>query len=93
MVKSTVPVFISFDYDHDDDLRVILLGQAKHKGAPFSFEDWSIKQETRGWRDDARKRIKRSNVRKHRDDVYRQVATLVGENMVIPLVRRPDSGG
>jgi hypothetical protein len=55
-------VFISFDYDHDDDLRVLLLGQAKHHKTPFSFEDWSIKHATKGWKADARKRIKRSDV-------------------------------
>jgi hypothetical protein len=55
-------VFVSFDYDHDDDIRVLLLGQAKNHDTPFSFEDWSIKQETKGWTEDARKRIKRSDV-------------------------------
>jgi hypothetical protein len=54
-------VFISFDYDHDNDLRVLLLGQAKKHDTPFSFEDWSIKQETKGWKEDARKRIRRCN--------------------------------
>jgi hypothetical protein len=57
-----VRVFISFDYDHDDDLRVLLLGQAKKHDTPFSFEDWSIKHETKGWKADARKRIQRSDV-------------------------------
>ena len=55
-------VFISFDYDHDDHLREMLLGQAKKHDTPFSFEDWSIKHETKGWKADARKRIKRSDV-------------------------------
>ena len=56
------PVFISFDYDHDDDLRVMLLGQAKNRDTPFSFEDWSIKHASKGWKEDARKRIRRSKV-------------------------------
>ena len=55
-------VFVSFDYDHDDDVRVMLLGQANHRKTPFAFEDWSIKHETKGWKEDARKRIKRSDV-------------------------------
>ena len=55
-------VFISFDYDQDDDLRRMLLGQAKKHDTPFSFEDWSIKHATKGWKADARKRIKRSKV-------------------------------
>ena len=58
----TTRVFISFDYDHDDDVRVMLLGQAKHRDTPFSFENWSIKQETEGWKEDARKRIRRCDV-------------------------------
>ncbi len=55
-------VFISFDYDHDDDLRRLLLGQSKKQDTPFSFEDWSIKHETKGWKEDARKRIKLSDI-------------------------------
>jgi len=43
-------VFVSFDYEHDDDLRVMLLGQAKHRKTPFLFEDWSIKYPTKGWK-------------------------------------------
>lgn len=52
-------IFVSFDYDHDDDIRTLLLGQAKNPDTPFTFEDWSIKQETKGWKEDARKRIRR----------------------------------
>ncbi len=55
-------VFVSFDYDHDDDLRKMLLGQAKNASTPFRFEDWSIKHDTKGWREDARRRIRRSQV-------------------------------
>lgn len=55
-------IFISFDYDHDDDLRSLLLGQAKKRETPFSFEDWSIKHETKGWKEEARKRIRRSDI-------------------------------
>ncbi len=55
-----IPVFISFDYDHDDDLRVMLVGQAKYEDSPFEIEDWSVKVESADWKDDARRRIKRS---------------------------------
>jgi hypothetical protein len=55
-------VFISFDYDHDSDLRVMLSGQGKRKDAPFAIADWSIKEESRGWKADARKRIRLSDV-------------------------------
>ena len=30
-------VFTSFDYDRDDDLRVLFVGQSKHKDSPFDF--------------------------------------------------------
>jgi hypothetical protein len=55
-------VFISFDYDHDSDLRVMLSGQGKRKGAPFAIADWSIKEESKSWRADARRRIRLSDI-------------------------------
>jgi hypothetical protein len=60
MVKSTVPVFISFDYDHDDDLKTLLVGQAKNEDTPFFIEDWSIKAASPDWKDEARRRIRRA---------------------------------
>ena len=59
---SVTPVFVSFDYDHDDDLRRLLIGQARNKKTPFAFQDWSLKQASPSWRDEARQRIKRSAV-------------------------------
>lgn len=61
IVKKT-PVFISFDYDHDQDLKNLLVGQARKANSPFNIEDWSIKQETKGWKADARKRIARCDL-------------------------------
>lgn len=55
-----VPVFISFDYDHDNDLKVMLAGQAKLDDSPFEIVDHSIKEESADWKDKARTRIKRS---------------------------------
>ena len=55
-----VPVFISFDYDHDNDLKVMLAGQAKHDDSPFEIVDHSIKEESADWKDKALTRIKRS---------------------------------
>ncbi len=55
-------VFISFDYDQDQDLKNLLVGQSRNKDSPFFIEDWSIKQETKGWKADARRRIKQSDV-------------------------------
>ncbi len=35
--------FISFDFDHDDDERILFVGQSKNSRTPFSIEDWSSK--------------------------------------------------
>lgn len=37
-------LFISFDYDNDEDLRTLLVGQAKNKDSPFEIADWSVKK-------------------------------------------------
>lgn len=50
-------VFISFDYDHDLDLRNLLAGQAKLPDSPFEISDWSVKVASVGWKEDARRRI------------------------------------
>jgi hypothetical protein len=54
--------FVSYDYDNDLDLKSLLVGQSRHKDSPFFIEDWSIKQESRGWRSDARRRIRLSGI-------------------------------
>jgi hypothetical protein len=55
-----VRVFTSFDYDHDDDLRVMLLGQSKHPDTPFDIADWSVKEHLTGdWQAKVRDRIRR----------------------------------
>ena len=52
-------VFISFDYDHDDDLRVLLVGQAKNPDSPFALADWSVKEPMTGdWKSKVRTRIR-----------------------------------
>ena len=35
--------FISFDYDHNQDEKVLFAGQAKNSRTPFSIQDWSAK--------------------------------------------------
>jgi hypothetical protein len=52
-------VFISFDYDHDEALRTLLVGQAKHDDSPFSLADWSIKERIdENWKAKAKTRIR-----------------------------------
>ena len=58
-----VPTFISFDYDNDEDLRVMLVGQAKNTDTPFSIADWSVKQAMTGdWKEKIKGRIQRTKV-------------------------------
>ena len=55
--------FISFDFEHDEDLRNMLLGQAKNPDSPFSIADWSVKEPLSGnWREKVRGRIRRVDV-------------------------------
>ncbi|HSH81664.1 MAG TPA: TIR domain-containing protein [Herpetosiphonaceae bacterium] len=35
--------FISFDFDHDDDQRVLFAGQSRNSRTPFTVQDWSSK--------------------------------------------------
>ena len=56
-------VFISFDYDHDEDLRNLLAGQAKNPDSPFSIQDWSVKDPIPGdWKAKVRSRIRRTDL-------------------------------
>ena len=61
MVKTRV--FISFDYDHDSDLKNLLVGQARNPDSPFEITDMSIKEAiAKDWKDNARRRIKGCDV-------------------------------
>jgi hypothetical protein len=37
-------VFISFDFDHNVDHKVLFAGQAKNSRTPFNIQDWSSKE-------------------------------------------------
>jgi hypothetical protein len=41
-------VFISFDYDHDESVKHLLVGQARNPDSPFDFSDWSSKEHLSG---------------------------------------------
>lgn len=50
--------FISFDFDHDEDLRNLLVGQSKHPDAPFEIKDRSLKEPLTGdWKEKVRRRM------------------------------------
>ena len=56
---ATKSVFISFDYDNDNDLRGNLVAQAKRPDSPFSIEDESVQERIdEKWRDEVRSRIR-----------------------------------
>jgi len=58
---SAVRCFISFDFDHDEDLKNLLVGQARNPDSPFNIEDWSVKKViTEDWRAYARAQIRRA---------------------------------
>jgi hypothetical protein len=55
--------FISFDYDHDEDLKILLVGQAKNPDSPFEFTDQSLKEPLVGdWKEKIRRRIRNVDV-------------------------------
>ena len=50
--------FISFDFDHDEDLRNLLAGQAAHPDSPFEIKDRSLKEPLTGdWKAKVRRRM------------------------------------
>lgn len=60
---ATKSAFISFDYDHDNDLRGNLIAQANKSGSPFSITDWSVKEPfDEKWREKVQDIIKRTDL-------------------------------
>lgn len=52
-------IFISFDFDHDEDLRNLLVGQSKNDDSPFEITDWSLKEPLDGnWKEKIKPRIR-----------------------------------
>lgn len=55
--------FISFDYDHDINLKNLLVGQSRNDDSPFEIVDMSIKEAiAHNWKENARRRIKLCDV-------------------------------
>jgi hypothetical protein len=68
---SKTKVFVSFDYDHDEALKNLFLGQAKHDGTPFEITNVSVQQALLGdWKAKVRLKIKAAD----------QVAVICGEH-------------
>lgn len=71
-MKTDPRVFISFDFDHDEKLKILFAGQAKNSRTPFNIEDWSSKSHLpqNQWEKIIEDKINRSNM----------VLVLVGKN-------------
>lgn len=55
--------FISFDFDHDENLRNLLVGQAKNPDSPFDISDGSVKEHLTGnWKEKVRERIRKTDL-------------------------------
>ena len=60
---TTKSAFISFDCDHDNDLRGNLVAQARDPDSPFSITDWSVQYRIEeNWRREVRDRIRRADL-------------------------------
>ena len=57
-------VFVSFDFDNDEVLKDFIVEQSSLPDSPFEIYDWSMKRAApqRSWEDEARARIKRSDL-------------------------------
>jgi hypothetical protein len=52
-------VFISFDAEHDEDIKNLLVGQARNPDSPFTIADWSLKEVLSGnWKEKIKPRIR-----------------------------------
>lgn len=56
-------LFVSFDFDNDSTLKMLLVNQAKHDDTPFDIVDASVKEHLTGdWQAKVRERIRRADV-------------------------------
>ena len=42
-------VFLSYDYEHDIDMKNNLIAQSKQQDSPFSINDFSISEKLSDW--------------------------------------------
>jgi hypothetical protein len=79
-----IRAFISFDYDHDEDLRTMLVGQSKHPDTPFEIADWSVKKHLSGdWKEQVRARVRRVDQMAVLCGVHTDIATGVATEVAI----------
>ena len=62
-MSNTKSAFISFDYDHDKDLRGQLVRQSQMSDSPFSITDWSVQEPIdENWKKEVLDRIQRTDL-------------------------------
>lgn len=62
-INMTKPrIFISFDFDHGENLWNLPVGQSKNDDSPFEIADWSLKEPVNGnWKEKIKTRIRSCN--------------------------------
>ncbi|MFA5816568.1 MAG: TIR domain-containing protein [Bacteroidales bacterium] len=57
-------VFVSFDFDNDEILKIFLIGQSKLEDSPFEVIDYSMKEAApeKDWEEKAKAKIKASDI-------------------------------
>ena len=56
-------VFVSFDYDHDADLKMLLVNQSKLPAAPFDIWDSSVKEHMTGdWQEKVKAKMRNVDI-------------------------------
>lgn len=58
-VQNPARVFTAFDFDYDEGLRNLLVGQSRNPDSPFAMCDWSVKEPFSGdWKSKVRAKIR-----------------------------------
>jgi len=55
-------VFVSYDYEHDSDMKNNLITESKKPDSPFSINDLSLNTKVPDWQQKAREAIKKCNI-------------------------------
>lgn len=55
-------VFLSYDYEHDSDMKNNLIAESKRSDSPFSINDLSLREEVPDWQQKARIAIEKCDV-------------------------------
>lgn len=77
-------VFTAFDFDHDEDLRNLLVGQSRLPDSPFEMHDWSVKLVMSGdWKEKVRTKIRQVDQVVIMCGEYTNIATGVAEELRI----------